>query len=766
MVQYGKKGETAGKEEPGHMVIRPDETHTRSDRDEALRHDESAGWKPAPPLQWSEMDTSEHFVQFYETDEFLLDSVSGFIGAGLGVGATCIVIATKTHREGLEERLQATGLDLAAASRRGTYLALDARETLSMFMVDGLPEPERFAEVIGSLIERAVKGQRRVRIFGEMVAQLWMERNQEAAIRLEALWNELYHRSHSFSLFCAYPIHDFRGEGYGEPFTEICQQHSQVIPDESYTLLASPEERLRSITLLQQKALSLETEIAERRVVEERLRSSENRYRRLFEASTDGILMVDPHSGFIIDVNPSLLHILGSTREQVVDRELWQVGLLPDQATQQAFLRQVQQDQVLRYEMLELATTDGDPCYVEWVSTLFQANGHEVLQCSLRDITDRRRAEEARLHLAAIVSSSDDAILSKDLDGMITSWNAAAERIYGYNAQEIVGQSVALLFPPDCQSELAEIMERIRRGERVEHYETARVRKDGGLLSVSVTVSPIKDSSGTIIGASAIARDISKRKELEEQREAFVSLVTHELKNPLTALQGNIQLAKRLLTRLLSQAEQLEEVQQRMLEDVLTMLGRSHQPLRIQQRLINDLLDLSHIQEDKVELRLAVCNLVELVYETVQDHQAAHPSRLITLDLPEQNHIPVYADRDRLQQVLSNYLTNALKFSPATEPVQVGMALEAEAVRVWVQDHGPGLSAKQQALIWQRFHQAPRTPVQSGWKRGLGLGLYICQQLISRQQGQVGVESTPGEGSRFWFTLPLLSSSSPFPETK
>jgi PAS domain S-box-containing protein len=748
------------------MVITPNETHTHSDREEALRHDENAILKLAPRLQWSEMDTSEHFVQFYETDEFLLDSVSGFIGAGLGAGAACIVIATKAHREGLEERLQANGLDLAAASARGTYLSLDAGETLAMFMVDGLPEPERFAEVIGSLIERAVISRRRVRIFGEMVAQLWTEGNQVAAICLEALWNELYHTTHSFSLFCAYPIHGFAGEGYGEQFTEICQQHAHVIPDESYTLLASPEERLRAITLLQQKATSLEAEIAERQAAEERLRSSENRYRRLFEASTDGILMVDPHSGLITDANPSLLHLLGSTREQVVDRELWQVGLLPDQPTQQAFLRQVQQDRVLRYEMRELATTDGNSCYVEWVSTLFQANGHEVLQCTLHDITDRRRAEEARLHLAAIVSSSDDAILSKDLDGRITSWNAAAERMYGYSAQEIVGQPVTHLFPPDRSDEFTQIMERIRRGERVEHYETTRVRKDGSLLSVSVTVSPIKNSSGTIIGASAIARDISKRKELEEQREAFMSLVTHDLKNPLTALQGNIQLAQRLLTRLLSQAEQLEEEQQRMLEDVLTMLGRSHQPLRVQQRLINDLLDLSHIQENKVELRLAVCNLARLVYETVQDHQAAHPSRLITLDLPEQDPIPVYADRDRLQQVLSNYLTNALKFSPATEPVQVGMALEAEAVRVWVADHGPGLSAEQQEHVWQRFYQAARTPVQSGWKMGLGLGLYICQQLMSRQQGQVGVESTPGEGSRFWFTLPLLSSPSPLAETK
>jgi signal transduction histidine kinase len=279
-------------------------------------------------------------------------------------------------------------------------------------------------------------------------------------------------------------------------------------------------------------------------------------------------------------------------------------------------------------------------------------------------------------------------------------------------------------------------------------------------LSVSVRVSPVKDSHGTIIGASDITRDISKRKELEDQREAFVGLVTHELKNPLTALQGNIYLAQRRLTRLLSQAEQLEEEQQRTLEDVLTMLARSQHPLRVQQRLIDDLLDLSRIQENKVELCMDACNLVGLVYETVQDQQAAHPSRLITLDLPEQDPITVYADRDRLQQVLNNYLTNALKFSPESEPVRVGMDLEEETVRVWVADRGPGLSAKQREHIWQRFYQITRTPVQEGWKPGLGLGLYISQQLISRQQGQVGVESTPGKGARFWFELPLLHTTS------
>jgi hypothetical protein len=193
------------------MLTTSRKTRKRSERKEVSEQDASAGRELTPDVQLSKIEASEHFVQFYEADEFLLDAVSEFVGAGLGAGAACIVIATKPHREGLEERLMTIGLDLAVASERGTYLAQDAAETLSLFMMDGMPDPERFFEVIGGLIERMGKGQRRVRIFGEMVAQLWSEGNQKAAIRLEALWNELYHTTHAFTLFCAYPMHGFAG---------------------------------------------------------------------------------------------------------------------------------------------------------------------------------------------------------------------------------------------------------------------------------------------------------------------------------------------------------------------------------------------------------------------------------------------------------------------------------------------------------------------------------------------------------------------------
>jgi signal transduction histidine kinase len=224
---------------------------------------------------WSEVGESKHFVQFCESDAFLVKSLSEFIGTGLMVGDACIVLATQSHRESLEERLKAEGLLVSVARARDQYVSMDAA-TLSQIMVDGTVEPGRFAGVIGSVIEQAARGGRRVRVFGELVALLWAGGNRTEAIRLEELWNDLA-ATHSFSLFCAYPMQDFDGEAYGVEFAEICKQHAHVIPGESYAALDNSDERLRTIALLQQKANSLEIEVEERKRVEQALRESEAR---------------------------------------------------------------------------------------------------------------------------------------------------------------------------------------------------------------------------------------------------------------------------------------------------------------------------------------------------------------------------------------------------------------------------------------------------------------------------------------------------------
>jgi signal transduction histidine kinase len=226
----------------------------------------------------------EHLVQFYERDDFLLSTLRDFIGAGLRSGEVGIVLATREHLAGLAERLQADGLDVTALTDSRQYVPLDAAELLNAIMRDGAPQPDRFAAIVGEIVARAAEGERRVRIFGELVALLWAEEKYAGALALENLWNEL-RQTHSFTLLCGYPLSSFGGEALAEPLSEVCAEHSRVIPAESYTALPSPEERLRAIALLQQKAGSLQAEIAERKRVEDAL----ERTLRLQEESLSAI---------------------------------------------------------------------------------------------------------------------------------------------------------------------------------------------------------------------------------------------------------------------------------------------------------------------------------------------------------------------------------------------------------------------------------------------------------------------------------------------
>ena len=227
----------------------------------------------APVSDWSGAAGPEHFVQFYEADAFLISSLGGFVGAGLAEGDACIVVATVAHRDALDARLRTDGFDLDAARACGQYVSLDASEMLSRFMSGGLPDANRFSEVVEGVVARAAAGGRRVRIFGEMVALLWAEENYDAAIRLEEFWNEL-HKARPFTLFCAYPMCGFGGEARARGLGDVCTSHARVIPAESYSAIAEADERLRTIIGLQQKARTLEAEIAERREAEEQLRAA------------------------------------------------------------------------------------------------------------------------------------------------------------------------------------------------------------------------------------------------------------------------------------------------------------------------------------------------------------------------------------------------------------------------------------------------------------------------------------------------------------
>jgi PAS domain S-box-containing protein len=386
-----------------------------------------------------------------------------------------------------------------------------------------------------------------------------------------------------------------------------------------------------------------------------------------------------------------------------------------------------------------------------------------VLLAFLANASRRRQAEaEAKeriaLRLAAIVESSDDAMIAKDLNGTVTAWNAAAERLYGYTAAEAIGQSIRIVVPPDRQHEEDEVLARLRRGEQITRFETVRMAKGGRLIEVSLTVSPIKAPSGEIVGASKIARDLTPLRlyatDLEHKvherttdlqaanarLEAFAFSVAHDLRAPLRGMHG---LAQALLEDYGGRLDATgRDYAQRVVDEATSM-----------DVLINDLLAygrLAHIDLaiSDVDLREVVDKAVYAVRDDIQRSGA---------DVQIEPALPVVqGNRSVLIQVFSNLLSNAVKFSGDQPRVHVWAEMrEPRVAHVWVEDQGIGIAAEHQERIFgvfERLHGVETYP-------GTGIGLAIVKKGIERLGGRVGVESQVGHGSRFWIELPRAEAA-------
>jgi PAS domain S-box-containing protein len=363
------------------------------------------------------------------------------------------------------------------------------------------------------------------------------------------------------------------------------------------------------------------------------------------------------------------------------------------------------------------------------------------------------------LFLSAIISSAEDAIASKDLDGIVTSWNKAAEDLFGYTSEEMVGQPISLLIPFDHPDEEPQILARIRRGERIAHYETRRVRKDGRVIDVSLTVSPIRDGTGRIIGASKIARDITEqkraaarerdalyqaqqaRKQAEEAsrtKDEFLATISHELRTPMTAIVG--------WSRLLLSGQLRPDLQQRALETI-------DRNARSQAQLIEDLLDVSRIVTGKLRVDLKPVDLGGVVLAAVEAiRPSAEAKRIRMQTLFETGLAPILGDAERLQQVVWNLLSNAVRFTNPMGTVQVELGRVDSRVELRVRDDGVGIKQEFLPHIFDRFTQADSSITRS--QGGLGMGLAIVKSLVELHGGAVSAYSA-GENQGALFTIKL-----------
>jgi PAS domain S-box-containing protein len=686
---------------------------------------------PRPPLPGGLPLSSGHTVQFYEDDSFLIDDVARLVGSSLFGGNSAVVIATKAHRDSLTEHLRARGFDPATAIGQGRFLILDASETLAEFMIDGQPDPARFLSFMDRLLTQlhaAAQGNHtQVAAFGEMVALLWEEGKHDAALQLERLWNRLA-QTHSFHLLCAYPIGLFASHSEGESIKAICTEHSRIIPVERYTSITGDQQRQSAIVLLQQKAQALETEMHERQKIQQALQERETELNDFLENAAIGMHWV-AEDATILWANKAELALLGYERHEYVGHHISEFHA--DGPVIEDILQRLSRYEELQDYEARLKCKDGSLRDVRIDSNVYRRDGRFVhTRCFTTDITEKKQAQQASFRLAAIVESSDDAIVSKDLNGIVKSWNASAERIFGYAPEEIIGQPITLLIPRDLWADEGRILAKIRAGERIDHFQTVRLHKSGERIDVSLTVSPVKDKRGNIIGAAKIVRDVTQQKKLEAalhttERLASVgrlaATVAHEINNPLESVVNFVYLAKQ---------------QPEISAETRDFLAAADQELsrvaHIAQQTLGFYRDNSH------PVSLSISAVIESVLKV---YHFKLQNKALQIEPQIDPGIAILALQGEVKQVLSNLIANAIDASRQGGRIVIRARVSrhplsgAAGVRITIADDGTGIAPKNKQRIFVPFFTTKQAV-------GTGLGLWITKDLLEKKGGSIQFRSS------------------------
>ena len=373
-----------------------------------------------------------------------------------------------------------------------------------------------------------------------------------------------------------------------------------------------------------------------------------------------------------------------------------------------------------------------------------------------RDVTWRRKMEQRlqanewryrRLTEAGIIG-----VIVIDLEGRLHEANDLFIQMVGYSKEELLSGSIdwSQLTPHEHQKQEEWILPLLRTKGEVPPFQMEYQRKDGSRFPALVTGAMIDQERGL---AMELILDISQQQAAERRKQDFLGLVSHELRTPLTVIQGSLELLEMLLQRL-PRGSSIEE-SNALMSKMETLLRQAQQHMSIEDHLVEALLDVSRLEANSFELTLQRHDLAQIVEQTVAVQRQLSPERRLTLCLPGELSVTVLVDAGRIGQALINYLNNALRYSWADGEIEIRLEVRGSDARVAVCDSGPGLAEEQQRRVWERFYRGEHHTGQPGDKAGLGLGLSIVQTIIQQHQGQVGVESQPGKGSTFWFTLPL-----------